>query len=68
MQWMYEDGLLKECTSNRELISKFVTSKVGVCKTESARCADARLRGAVRRCTIEARGMRDVSPELNLAR
>ena len=35
MQWMYEERLLKEYTSNRELIFEFVTSGVDVCKTEA---------------------------------
>ena len=43
MQWMYEERLLKEYTSDRELIPNFVTSKVDGCKTERA---DARLRRA----------------------
>ena len=41
---MYEEKLLRECTSNRELISKLVASRVCGCKTE---------------CTNEARVVRD---------
>ena len=62
---MYE-RLLREHTSDRELIYEFVTSKVDGCKTERV---DARLRCAARGCTNEARVVRDdISPESSLAR
>ena len=65
MQWMYEERLLKDYTSSQELISKFVASRVCGCTYETHGVRDD---VGVTECTIEARGMRDVSPELNLAR
>jgi hypothetical protein len=52
---MHEERLLREHTSNRELISKFVRSRVCECTIEMHGCAQR----TTDECTIEARAVRD---------